>query len=181
MTPRSIIVMIALLASAASCGPRGAGEPADSLARRRLRAMLQVKTKSIAIRSRATCDTWKVDIDVNDGEVIEGKLTRTTGPETLEPVQRQVAIDESRMSVSSITRNPGGRSVSNGVGASLCVIEAADLVELESGGCVRVAKDTWSEVWCADTAACTALATRKSSKGEVPMPDVTDRPSCFDD
>ena len=178
MSPRLLLV-IALAAGAAACGPRGAGEPADSVARRHLRAMLQSPSKQVFVRSRETCDTWTVAVEVSDGTSLEGKLTRATGPETLDPVERQFAIDELRTSVSRIWRDPGGRSVSNGVGASLCVIEEAELVELDDK-CIRFAKDTWTEVWCKDSASCTGLATRKEDKN-LPLPSENDRPNCFDE
>ena len=179
MSPRLILVM-ALAAGAAACGPRSGGEPADSVARRHLRAMLQNPGKSIAIRSRAACDTWTVAVEVSDGTNVEGKLKRASGPETLEPVERQFAIDELRASVSRIYRHPGGRSVSDGVGASLCVIEEAELTELDDT-CIRIAKDDWVEVWCKDTGSCNALASRKVGEGDLPLPSEADRPNCFDE
>lgn len=179
MSPRPLI-LIALCAAAMSCGPRGAPESADSRARRLLRAMLQAESKSVAIRSRDACNTWTVEVEVSDGRTLEGKLTRASGPETADPVRRQFAIDDLRTSVSKITIDPGGRSVSGGVGASLCVIEEAELVALESG-CLRFAKDDWVEVWCGDAKACNALGSKPPEKGDLPLPGLNDRPNCFDE
>ena len=179
MSPRPFIV-IALTASAASCGPVTPGESADSVARRHLRAMLQGKSQTIAIRTRSSCSSWKVDIEVSDGMDVEGKLTLAGDPDTLEPVQRQFAVDDERTSVSRIQRDPGGRGTSDGVGASLCVVEEADLVDL-GGGCIRLSKDEWLEVWCPDTASCEALATAKVDKDAPVLPSDSDRPNCFDE
>ncbi|HUS65215.1 MAG TPA: hypothetical protein VMZ28_11760 [Kofleriaceae bacterium] len=179
MSPRLLLV-IALSAGAMSCGPRSAGEPADSVARRRLRAMLQAPSKSVVIRSRTACDAWTVAIDVSDGTSLEGKLTLAGGAERLEPVERQFAIDELRTSVSRIQRNPGGRSVSGGVGASLCVVEEAEVLEVDDK-CLRVAKDEWIEVWCTDAGSCNALAQKTTKEGEPPLPSDVDRPNCFDE
>ena len=179
MSPRLLLV-IALSAGAVSCGPRSAGEPADSVARRHLRGMLQAPSKSVVIRSRTSCDAWTVAVDVSDGTSLEGKLTLAAGTERLEPVERQFAIDELRASVSRIQRDPGGRSVSGGVGASLCVVEEAELHEI-GDTCIRVGKDEWVEVWCKDAASCNALAQKTTKEGEPSLPSDVDRPNCFDE